>query len=327
VVAQGLVLPWSIVLLPDAGGALVTERPGRIRRLTPHGPSAPLRGVPAVVNLLDAAADADFSTSSRLFVSMVRLEGDEAALEVWAGRLEAHAWLDARRIYRAAGRYEMHPVLHAGRLLVLAPFSLLVSVADRDDRRSRAQDAASHAGKIVHLRGDAPPRVVARGVRNVQGFAQAGRDIWFTDHGPRGGDELNRLAVDADYGWPLVSLGSHYDGTRIASAPPPGSSVLMPVAHWSPSIAPSSLAAYAGDELREWQGSLLLGSLAGRHVRRLELRDGVVAREEVLLAHLRERIRDVRVDQRGRVYVLTDGLHGRVLRITRRRKSGSIGAG
>ena len=318
-IADGLTFPWSLTFLP-AGGALVSERPGRLRRLTASGLAAPLSGVPPVVNLLDVAPDADFTRSSRLFISMVRFEGDEAALEVWAARLGEAALLDAHRIYRASGQTSALPVLHSGRLLVLAPFSVLVSVSDVDDRDSRAQDDASHAGKIVHLSSGAQPRIAARGVRNAQGMARDGAWIWFTDHGPSGGDELNALRHGANYGWPFVSFGSHYDGRPIPATAPDALEVQMPVVHWTPAIAPSSLVAYEGAEFPEWRGSLFVGSLAGRHLRRLELKDGALVREETLLADLGERIRDVRVDDRGRIHVLTDGLHGRVLRIARKNR-------
>jgi aldose sugar dehydrogenase len=194
---------------------------------------------------------------------------------------------------------------------------IIVSVADFDDRHSRAQRPDEHWGKLVHIREGREPAILASGIRNSQGVAQdAGGQVWFTDHGPMGGDELNLLRSGANYGWPLTSAGRHYDGTPVISRAATGT-LSLPLATWTPAIAPSSLTIYSGREFPEWNGSFFIASLAQRHLLRLGVRDGAVHEEERLLEDLGERIRDVRADEAGRLYILTDALKGRILRIVR----------
>lgn len=316
-IADGLAYPWSLAFLPDGNDALITERPGRIRRLSARGLSAPLPGVPRVTNLLDVAPAADFARTSQLYFSLVREENGNHVLEVWKARLGESVLVGPRRVYRARTFTEAPPLLNAGRLLILAPGELVVSIADQSDLRPHAQDSMCDSGKLVRLVEGAGQRIVARGLRNVQGLAiDRQGTIWFTDHGPRGGDELNVLQVGGNYGWPLVSFGQQYNGAPIGLGMPADPRFVAPLAHWTPAIAPSSLMSYAGAEFPEWQGSIFVGSLAQRHLRRLEIHEGEVKSEEILLGELGERIRDVRADRQGRIYVLTDNLKGRVLRIS-----------
>jgi aldose sugar dehydrogenase len=319
-IADGLAYPWSIAFLPGSEDALVTERPGRMRRLHERALSAPLAGLPQVANLFDVAVAADFGGSRGVYFSLVRELGGELALEVWRAELRGHALVDARSVYRATARSISPTVLNSGRLLVTGQGEVIVSVADFDDHHSSAQDASVHWGKLVRIRDGVAPEVIASGVRNAQGVARdASGAVWFTDHGPLGGDELNALYAGANYGWPRTSGGRHYDGTALPARAPQGLAFSAPIVTWTPAIAPSSLLVYSGREFPEWRGSFLVGSLARRHLRRLELRGGVMHSEEIHLDGLGERIRDVRSDDAGRLYVLTDALHGRLLRITRAR--------
>jgi aldose sugar dehydrogenase len=317
-IAEGLVYPWSLALLPGPEDRfLVTERPGRMRVLDEHGLHAPLAGLPRSANLLHVAVAPDFSLSARVYFSLVREERGVLALEIWTARLLAGALLESRRVYRAQAQSDLPTVLTSGRLLVTGAAELILSIADLEDAASRAQHPRLDWGKLVRVQANGEAHVVASGVRNSQGMLRD-RDgtVWFTDHGPLGGDELNRLRVGANYGWPLSSLGRHYDGMLLPSELP---GTQAPVVHWTPAIAPSSLIAYEGAEFPEWRGSFLVSSLAQAHLRRLEVRGGVLHSEEVLLAQLRERPRDLTADSVGRLYILTDGLHGRILRITRAR--------
>ena len=165
---------------------------------------------------------------------------------------------------------------------------------------------------------DGKPEIWSYGHRNVQGLAWdplTGGPIAH-EHGPRGGDEINLIHAGANYGWPLATYGIDYSGTLISPYQTyPGTE--QPVLYWAPSIAPSGLAVYQGDLFADWQGDLLVGALAGQHLRRV-IRDdiGAITGQTDLLTELGERIRDVRVAADGSVYVLTDAADGAVLRLT-----------
>lgn len=305
--------------MPGADAVLVTERPGRIRRIDTRGGGELLGGVPPLANLFDLAFAADFHRSRRLYFTLVREEAQLFAVEVWTATLQGSALREPRRLHRTRATSTLPPHLNAARLLVVARGQLIVSVADLDDRDSHAQEVQSDWGKLVLVREAGAPRTLALGVRNAQGLARDARGrVLFTDHGPRGGDELNLLSVEANYGWPRASEGVHYDGTALPPHRSADPAFTAPLVTWTPAIAPSSLLVYQGGEFPEWHGSLLVGSLAQRNLRRLERRCGVW-REQVLLGALGERIRDVRADAAGRIYVLTDGPRARLLRLVRAR--------
>ena len=340
-VAGGLRSPWGLAFLPD-GRMLVTERPGTLRLVSRSGTvSAPVAGVPPVFargqgGLLDVALAPDFDQSRLVYLSYAEPREGASGTSVARGRLvEANG--DARLenvdvIFRqspAAGGSN-----HYGSRLVFGrDGTLFVTLGDRYSQREQAQNLSNHIGKVVRItpEGDVPadnpfrqkngarPEIWSYGHRNVQGAAldpATGR-LWTIEHGARGGDELNHPEAGKNYGWPVISYGRDYSGAAIGEGTQKAG-MEQPVKYWDPSFAPSGLAFYTGALMPKWKGDLFAGGLAGTRLVRLRL-DGArenVAEEEVLLADLNARIRDVRQGPDGALWLLTDDpSNGRLLRV------------
>jgi len=218
-----------------------------------------------------------------------------------------------------------------GRLLFLPDGTLLVTLGEGFAYREQAQDPGDHLGAVVRIRDDgtvpednpfvgredADPRVYSYGHRNVQGIVRdpASGRIYAHEHGPMGGDEVNLLEPGRNYGWPVITYGRDYSGA-IISPYTEKEGMEQPLVYWVPSIAPSGMTLYDGALFPQWQGDLLVGALAGTHVRRVDLEGGAVRGEETLLGDLGLRIRDVRTAPDGSIYVTTDGEGAKILRLT-----------
>lgn len=334
-VAEGLEHPWGIAFLPD-GRALVTERPGRLRIVAMDGKvGAPLTGVPAVhaVNqggLLDVALDPDFASNRLVYVAYTEPRDGGNGTAVARGRLTEDGLADVEVIFR------QQPTVKGGhhfgsRLVFARDGRLFVTLGDRNSERARAQTLDSHLGKVVRIERDgkvpadnpfanragALPEIWSYGHRNVQGAAlhPSTGELWTNEHGPRGGDELNRTLAGLNYGWPTVSYGVEYSGGKISDSPTaPG--IEPPVHYWVPSIATSGLMFYTGDRFPKWRGSAFVGALVSKQVARLEMDGNRVTSEERLLEGVvKERVRDVKQGPDGFIYLLTDEKKGRLLRI------------
>ncbi|WP_353266017.1 PQQ-dependent sugar dehydrogenase [Gemmatimonas sp.] len=333
-VVSGLANPWAIEFLPD-GRALVTERPGRLRLLSPNGQlSAPLSGVPAVFaqgqgGLLDVAIDPQFTQNQLVYLSFAEAGAGGAGTAVARGRLSGNALLDVQVIYRQTPKLDGGG--HYGsRLVFAADGKLLVTQGDRMNWRDRAQDLSMGQGKIMRINTDgsvpadnpflsnatARREIWSYGHRNVQSAAlhPTTGQLWTVEHGARGGDELNRPERGKNYGWPIITYGVDYSGARIGEGSAKAG-LEQPVYYWDPVIAPSGMAFYTADAIPGWKGSILVGSLSPGALVRLELSNDRVVREIRYLGELGERIRDVAVGPDGFVYVVTDSGNGRVLRI------------
>jgi glucose/arabinose dehydrogenase len=334
-VASGLEHPWGLAFLPD-GRMLVTERPGRLRLVGRDGrTSAPLAGVPAVQargqgGLLDVALDPRFGENRLVYLSYADPgDGGTAGTAVARGRLGGAGLEDVRVIYRQ--RPKVSGSNHFGSRLVFArDGTLFVTQGERFAYRDAAQDLASGLGKIVRIHPDgtvpadnpfvgragAQPEIWSYGHRNVQGATlhPVTGQLWIVEHGPRGGDELNRPEAGKNYGWPVITYGLEYWGPKIGEGTAkPG--MEQPLYYWDPVIAPSGLIFYTGDAIPDWKGSLLIGSLRPGLLVRLRLADGRVLQEDRHLGDLGERIRDVRQGSDGHPYLLTDSGDGRILRV------------
>lgn len=346
-VANGLVHPWGLAFLPD-GSMLVTERPGRLRHVTAGTVGGPISGVPAVDargqgGLLDVALDPGFASNRLIYLSYAEPgSGPESGLNGTAvARAELSA--DQSRLDHLIVIFRQHPKRnstgHFGSRLVFArDKTLFITLGERFNFRDEAQNPANDLGKVVRIRTDGSipednpfvgragyaPELWSLGHRNPQGATlhpDTG-ELWTTEHGPQGGDELNVTRAGLNYGWPRISYGCEY-GSPIGNCTPVGGAsaapgLEQPVTYWVPvSIAPSGLTFYTGERYPEWKGQLFLGALEGKALWRIQLSGTNVVGREALLTDLGERIRDVRQGPDGWLYLLTDNEKGRLLRLER----------
>src|SRR5882724_2209562 len=335
VVAKGLDHPWSMAFLPD-GSMLVTERAGRLRLI--KGRSLlpqPIAGVPAVhtgsqAGLFDIVLHPNFAQNNIVYLTYAA--GTEAAngAQVARARFDGGALRDLQVIFKAMPLKDTDNH-YGGRMAFLPDGTFALTIGEGFEYREKAQDLSSDLGKIVRLNenGSVPkdnpfvgqasvrPEIYSWGHRNPQGLifdSQSGR-LYETEHGPRGGDELNIIVAHKNYGWPVITYGMDYSGAYVSPyTQRPG--LEQPVIYWTPSLAPSGLAMYRGDKFPAWKGDLFVGALAFRHLRRVHLDErGNVINQEELLNDLHWRIRDVRAAPDGYLYVCTDEDDGRVLRL------------
>jgi glucose/arabinose dehydrogenase len=340
-IASGLDNPWAVALLPS-GRFLITEKPGRIRILNADGSpfhtftdNLPPIYVRGQAGLLDVALDQNYTRNRRIFFAYIRnIDAENCGLAVDSAVLdEEMGTLSNVNTILQTQPFTNRATSQSGARIAIDPKdgNLFVSVGDRstgDPIPLQAQQRDTHLGKVVHITPEgkaAPgnpalglPEVWSMGHRTPQGlaFAPDGR-LWETEHGPRGGDELNLIEKGKNYGWPVIVHGINYPGTKIGEAIVEKQGLEQPRYYWDPVIAPSGLVFYRGNLFPEWKTSVLIGGLAGQAIFRLELgKDDKVVNEEALLADMNERFRDVRVFQDGAVYVLTDGRAGKLLKLT-----------
>jgi glucose/arabinose dehydrogenase len=342
VVARGLVQPWALAFLPD-GRMLVTEKPGRLRIVDAQGRiSAPLPGLPPVAHvgqcgLLDVVLDPKFAENRLVYWTFAEPGPGGNSTAVGRARLEGDAGrerlADVRVIFSQVPKVASRA--HCGsRIAFDRQGHLWVGLGDRFSEKDSAQTLDNHLGKVVRIdnEGRAPadnpfvgkagarPEIWSLGHRNIQGLAahpQTG-ELWASEHGPQGGDEINVVEAGRNYGWPLVTYGRNYgSGTRIGEeGPKPGFE--MPLKHWVPvSVAPSGLAFVTSERYPGWKGSLMVGTLRAQTLIRLS-RDGRrVSGEQRMLTNLGQRFRDVRQGPDGWIYLVTDGDEGQVIRLER----------
>ena len=332
VVTDKLRLPWSLAFLPG-GRMLVTEKGGTLRVVDPSGAiSPPISGVPRVVStgqvgLLDIALDPGFATNHRVFFSFSEPgRGEDFHIAVARATFDeaAKALTDLKVIFRAVPDLSSGRSANSGgRIAIARDGTLFVAIGDRSSSPpwDRAQQLDNHLGKIVHITADggaapgnpftsrpgALPEIWSIGHRTPEGLTfDSGGRLWETEHGPRGGDELNQISAGKNYGWPVIVHGIDYPGTTIGAGITEKAGMEQPIYYWDPVIAPSGLAIYHGSLFSSWEGDALVGALAGRMLSRLTLKNDRVVSEEPLLLDQHSRIRDVRVGPDGAVYVLTD---------------------
>lgn len=337
-VASGLEHPWSLAVLAD-GSMLVTERSGTLNLVTPQGDIQVIEGTPTVsaINqggLLEVLPHPNFEQNKIIYLTYSK-ENPNAPGET-ATALARGFFIDGKVIaledlfiqdrYSAPGRH------YGSKLAWLADGTLLMSIGDRGREPPRAQDLTDHAGKLLRLNelGKAPqdnpfigqanvkPEVYSLGNRNIQGLMVdlATGEIWATEHGPRGGDELNRITAGGNYGWPVVSLGRDYrTEDQFAGGQRSHPDMIDPMIDWTPGIAPSGLVKLDHPSWGRWQGNFLAGGLRTEQLRRIVFEDGEVVHQEEILRGELGRIRDVRTGPSGDVYVITDAADGAVFRI------------
>lgn len=328
-----LVRPWGLAFLPD-GRILVTEKRGRMVILSADGTTAQeaVSGLPAVADasqggLLDVALDPDFATDPWLYWTYSEpgtdAESGLSGTAVARGRLIGNALNNVKVIYRQKPKVTGGG--HFGsRIAFRNDRTLYVTLGERQ-KLTPAQDLTTTLGKVVRINRDgsiptnnpsiasAQPEIWSYGHRNPQGAAirPGGDELWVTEHGPQGGDEINKIVAGGNYGWPIVSYGCNY-GDPVGDACRIGGGIhapdyIEPVSYWVPvSIAPSGMIFYTGAGFPQWQGNLFLGALAGTALWRIELKGDQEVLRERLFFEPNERIRDVEQGPDGWIYLLTD---------------------
>jgi len=321
-VAAGLSVPWALAFLPG-GEILINEYVGNMRILDARGQlSEPLGGLPEMshegwAGLFDVALDPDFANNQLVYFSFTgKPQGPDGKNipRVGRGRLDRANLqiVDVEVIIDGTGSQEIH---------FAADGKLLVSGAG-DASTDDAQNLGITVGKLLRFNPDGsvpgdnpwsadsnvPSEIFSVGHRDISGFASHPDtgETWITEHGPRGGDELNRIRAGANYGWKVITYGTEYSGMPIGNGHTQREGMEQPRYFWRPSIAPSGLVFYTGSMFPEWRGNIFVTSLSGQHLSRLVLDGDRVVAEERLLVDRAERIREARVGPDGALYVLTN---------------------
>jgi glucose/arabinose dehydrogenase len=335
-VASGLNFPWSLAFLPD-GGLLVTERTGQLIKITDSDVSKLVTGLPTDIyvegqgGLLEVVLHPDFSINRWLYFSYAVGDDDKNALQVVRAKLIDNK-LTEKKVVFTVTPFKSTPVHFAGRMAFLPDKTLLITSGDGFDYREDAQRLNSLLGKTIRINddGSAPTNnpfvtenpdspnnyVFSYGHRNHQGILyDAQRSVIFSnEHGPDGGDELNIIQAGVNYGWPVITRGLDYIGSRISPFTE-YANMQQPRLDWTPSIAPSGMAVHQGNLFSELNGDLLVSVLKFKEVRWLHMNGVKVVGQTSLFKELEQRIRDVRVHPDGSIYILTDSENGKVLRI------------
>ncbi|MFB9107412.1 PQQ-dependent sugar dehydrogenase [Flavobacterium gyeonganense] len=341
IITSGLTSPWGVKSLPD-GRLLVTEKTkGTLRIVKVTGEvSAAITGLPTVNpsnqgGLLGLCLDPDFASNRMIYwvfaeagtggnrtaVAKGKLSNDEKTIE------------GATVIYRAnpANPSDLH---YGGRILFDKTGNLIVSTGERSvlETRPLAQSVTAALGKVIRITKDgqpasgnpnfnqagALPELYSIGHRNPQGLAlhpDTG-EIWLSEHGPRGGDEINRLKAGSNYGWPVITYGIEYGGQKIGEGIQKKEGMEQPVYYWDPVVSPSGMTFYKGNRVPEWENNLFIGALSGQHIIRLAIKDNRVIGEERLLVSEGQRFRDITQGNDGALYAVTDG--GRLYKIDKK---------
>lgn len=340
-VADSLVQPWSMAFLPG-GDMLITERPGRLRivrngKLLPQ----PVEGVPAVSfanqgGLLEVAPHPDFASNRMLYLTYSKPLGDkEATTALVRGRFENDRLTNVQQLFESVSKGRGH---FGGKIAFDGKGFLFLTLGDRQVppegnlEAHPAQDLTNHHGKIVRLHDDgrvpadnpfvnragARPETWSYGHRNVQGIAihpETG-DVFATEHGPMGGDELNRILPGLNYGWPVIGFGVNYTTGLAIHKSTIREGMEQPRHLWVPSIGISGGMFYTGDRFPQWKGNYFTAGMAGQRLARLTLKGTSVVNEETLVSQM-GRIRDVRQGLDGFIYLAIEDRDGKPTPILR----------
>lgn len=343
--AEGLEVPWSIDFI-DTRQALITERPGRLRLVT-NGKllDKPIEGTPRVLNegqggLLDVAVDPEYPKNGWIYLAYSHeLPGQKkgnrpgAMTRLVRGRIKDNLWTDQQVIYKAPPESYLTTRHHYGCRIVFDPQGYLYFGIGERGHQEQAQELSRPNGKIHRIGRDgsipednpfvktknALPSIFCFGNRNPQGLAihPVTGQLWETEHGPLGGDELNLIRPGVNYGWPVITYGRNYDGT-IVSVLEQKAGMEQPILYWKPSIAVCGLDFYHGNLFKLWQNHLLVGALKYEEVRLLDIQDNRVLHDEVIFKGA-GRVRDVACGPDGAIYVVLND-PGTVLRLTPKNK-------
>lgn len=324
-VVSGLQNPWGLDFLPD-GSILVTEKAGKLF-LCKDGNKKDITGLPEIKvqgqgGLMDVELHPNFTQNKFIYLSYASPEGEGrgANTAIMRAKLEGTNLTNQRVLYKASpntGRGQ-----HFGSRLVFDDAGYLYfSVGDRGNRSENPQDVTRDCGKIYRIhddgripadnpffaQADAKKAIWSYGHRNPQGLIKNpfNGEIWEHEHGPRGGDEINIIKKGKNYGWPIITYGINYSGTKITDETA-REGMEQPIYYWVPSIAPSGMEIVSSDKYPEWKGSILAGSLAFQYLERLEIKNNKVVHREKLMDGM-GRVRSVRQAPDGFIYVGVEG--------------------
>lgn len=331
--------PWAVVELPD-GRLAITEKGGTMRIVTKEGAvSEAITGFPEVDHrnqggLLDVAPAPDFETSRLLYFSLAERTSEGSLTAVGKGRLSDDELVieNFTIIYRAIPYFDNS--MHFGsRLTFDNAGNIFVTTGERSSLETRynAQKLETAHGKVLHITPEGQPvdgnpflntpgvlpEIYSYGHRNPQGLDihPTTGEIWISEMGPRGGDEINLIKPGKDYGWPTITYGIEYNGNTIGDGITQHEGMEQPVYYWDPVLSPSGMTFYSSNAIPEWENNLFIGGLSSKHIARLVIRDNKVVGEERLLEDQNERIRDVEEGSDGALYAVTDS--GKLFRIAK----------
>ncbi len=338
VFADGLEAPWAVAFASN-DQVLVTEKPGRLRVIKDGELQEPVQGTPEVLHegqggMLDVAVDPDYDQNGWVYLSFSHVldDGEEkpgAMTKIVRGKIENNQWTNEETVFEAPHELYRTTRHHYGDRIVFDPDGhLYFSIGDRG-AQDQAQDITRPNGKVHRVNrdgsipddnpfvdeSDAIPSIFSYGNRNPQGLAvhpESG-EVWETEHGPMGGDEVNIIRKGNNYGWPVITYGRNYDGTSITDITRK-EGMEQPVIYWKPSIAVCGMEFYQGNEFPKWENKLLVGALAYEEVRLLTIVDDRIMHDEVIMKNV-GRVRDVAPGPDGAVYVVMNDPHV-VLKLT-----------
>lgn len=341
VIAEGLSKPWSVTALPD-GRLIITEKAGTMRIATTSGElSAPISGFPQVDDrnqggLLDVAPSPDFDVSRILYFTFAEKTTQGSLTAVGKGKLSSDEKQieNFQVIFRAIPYYDNS--MHFGSRIVFDnKGNIFISTGERSDLATRpnAQLLDNGYGKVIHIMPDGKPvadnpfintlgtlpEIYSYGHRNAQGLAihPSTQELWLSEMGPRGGDEINLIKPGKNYGWPTITYGIEYSGQTIGAGITQKEGMEQPIYYWDPVLSPSGMTFYSSDTIPEWKNNLFIGGLSSKHIARIVLENNKVIGEERLLADENQRFRDIGEGKDGILYAVTD--EGRLYRIAKKK--------
>ncbi|HKM44094.1 MAG TPA: PQQ-dependent sugar dehydrogenase [Dysgonamonadaceae bacterium] len=340
IIAEGLSSPWSVASLPD-GRLAVTEKAGKLRIVTKEGVlSDAITGFPNVDNrgqggLLDVVPAPDFNTSRMLYFTFAERKPEGSLTAVGKGKLSAdESKIENFEVIFRAIPYFDNSMHFGSRIVFDNDGNIFVSTGERSDLKTRpkAQLLDNGYGKVVYITSegkpvegnpfvnipDALPEIYSYGHRNPQGLdihPETG-ELWLSEMGPRGGDELNLIKSGENYGWATIGYGIEYNGDKVGGGITQKDGMEQPVYYWDPVLSPSGMTFYSSDVMPEWKNNLFIGGLSSKHIARIVIQNNKVIGEERLLEKENQRFRDLEMGNDGALYAVTD--EGRLYRIAKK---------
>lgn len=339
VISSELDNPWAVTSLPD-GRLAITEKGGTMRIATTEGiVSGKIEGFPEVDDrnqggLLDVAPAPDFSTSRTLYFTLAERTPQGSLTAVGKGILSNdETTIDNFQIIYRAIPYFDNSMHFGSRIVFDKEGNIFITTGERSSLETRynAQKLETAHGKVIHITTDGNavqgnpfintegvlPEIYSFGHRNPQGLDihPVTGELWLSEMGPRGGDELNIIESGKDYGWPTITYGIEYNGNIIGDGITQKEGMEQPIYYWDPVLSPSGMAFYNSTAIPEWENNLFIGGLSSRHIARIVIENNKVVGEERLLADEGERFRDIGVGNDGALYAVTDS--GKLYRIAK----------